>query len=149
MLEETACAQSLRRAQQWVLVGVAAATRLVHAVRVAKMGLLDASVRLLWQPRLERVLAIHAALLAMVLVVLFEHWQRVRRDDVHRAAGVREGRALGRGLDVAEHDALLGHARVVERVGTAVVVAEQNLCATHARRRRRVGNDQDQSVGKI
>mmetsp|Transcript_48613 Transcript_48613/g.105398 ORF Transcript_48613/g.105398 Transcript_48613/m.105398 type:complete len:219 (+) Transcript_48613:479-1135(+) len=92
---------------------------------------------LLWQPRLERVLAIHAALLAMVLVVLFEHWQRVRRDDVHRAAGVREGRALGRGLDVAEHDALLGHARVVERVGTAVVVAEQNLVES------RVPDDRD------
>mmetsp|Transcript_51660 Transcript_51660/g.118677 ORF Transcript_51660/g.118677 Transcript_51660/m.118677 type:complete len:497 (-) Transcript_51660:1282-2772(-) len=98
---------------------------LVRTVQLAAGA--GAGEHLLRQLRFERIFPIDAPLLAVVLVILAEHGQRVRRDHVHRAAREGERRALGRRLDVAEHDSLLGHARVVERVGTAVVAADEDL----------------------
>ena len=82
---------------------------------------------LLGLARLERVGAVERALLLVVVVLLAEHRQRVRRDDLHRAARVRERGALGRALGRAEQRALLRHRRVVQHVRAAVGVARDDL----------------------
>jgi hypothetical protein len=56
------------------------------------------NTRLLWLPALERVLAVELPFLPVVVVLLTEHRQRVRSDDVHRLRG-RSGGGRGSGSE--------------------------------------------------